>query len=83
MIGDDEVQEPAATEQIKRPEPTPVQRTSACAGGIPSEDHQLLGQAFDFRDDRGGQSPSDVFFVRVVLPGPALTHPWRHGVRRR
>lgn len=53
MVGDDEVQEAAPTEEIKRSQASSVQRASARAGRVPSKDHELFGQSLNLRHDRG------------------------------
>jgi hypothetical protein len=80
MLRDDEVEEPAAAEQIERPKTSPMQRASTGADRIPPENCELVGKPLNFEDD-GRRKPSNDMGVGVVLPGPGVTYRRPLGVR--
>jgi DNA invertase Pin-like site-specific DNA recombinase len=50
---------------------------------IPSKNHELSCKPLDLCDDHGGQPCRHMLVVRVVLPGPGITHRRRRGALRR
>ncbi len=58
MLRDDEVEEPAAAEQIEHPKTAPMQRASTSADRILPENCELVGKPLNFKDD-GRRKPSN------------------------
>ncbi len=78
---DDEVEEPAAAEQIKCPKTCPVQRASAGVDRISSEDCELADKPLDLKDDGRRKLSDGMLGVGVVRPGPGVTRRWPLGAR--
>lgn len=74
MLRDDEVEEPAAAEQIERSKTSPMQRASTGADRIPPKNCELVSKPLNLKDDCRREPGNDMLGVGVVLPGPGVTH---------